>query len=89
MYASNDISDINKNILMLTLGPQCKERESSRIATKQIQVKPEVNRGWQATVNHSKADCVGNTAGQLGTSTLCSAVAVQPDNEKIVKPTHC
>ena len=35
MYDSNGILDINENILMLTLGPQCKETKSP-IVTKQI-----------------------------------------------------
>ena len=94
----NDILDIDKNILMLMLGPQLH-------SNKRIWVKPEVNRGYTLElVSHHQPqqsiDCVKNTAGppighiQMGSpilriSTLCSTVLVQPDNEEIMKAPHC
>ena len=77
-------------------------KQESRIVTKQIEVKPEVNRACSLEPMSTAAK---QTASEIqldiqldhiqmgspirGTSMLCSIVPVQLDNEEIVKPPHC
>ena len=100
---SNDILDINKNILMLTLGLKCKERAPHNNKTN-------ISWTWNKQTLHLRAGwplwtAAKQTASKIqldhhlaiskmgspifGTSTLCPIVLLHPVNEEIPKSPHC